>query len=126
MLGAYLLRNPGARIATLIPFGIFTRIMAVPAWFFLLVWIGIQIISQVGESHAGQDTGGVAYLAHIGGFVAGMGLIFFLRTQTGLKRRRSPSPFQPFVFQFFSFSAFRSRRRPIDHIPHLPREGRTA
>ena len=78
VLGAYLLRNPGARIATLMPFGIFTRIMAVPAWFFLLVWIGIQIISQLGESHAaGQETGGVAYLAHIGGFVAGMGLIFF-------------------------------------------------
>jgi membrane associated rhomboid family serine protease len=78
VLGAYFLRNPSARITTLIPFGIFTRIMAVPAWFFLLVWIGFQVISQIATSSAeGHSHGGVAYLAHIGGFIAGMGLIFF-------------------------------------------------
>jgi membrane associated rhomboid family serine protease len=78
VLGAYFLRNPRARITTLIPFGIFTRIMAVPAWFFLLFWIGFQVLSQIAESSAsGQETGGVAYFAHIGGFIAGMGLIFF-------------------------------------------------
>lgn len=78
VLGAYFLRNPRARIATLFPFGIFTRIIYVPAWFFLLFWIGLQVFSQFAVSSAhGQEKGGVAYLAHIGGFVAGMGLIFF-------------------------------------------------
>ena len=78
VLGAYFLRNPRARIATLIPLGFFTRIIAIPAWFFLLFWIGLQVFSQIAESSAnGQETGGVAYLAHIGGFIAGMGLIFF-------------------------------------------------
>jgi len=78
VLGAYFLRNPRARILTLIPFGIFTRIITVPAWFFLLFWIGLQVFWQLVESSAqGHKTGGVAYLAHIGGFIAGMGLIFF-------------------------------------------------
>ena len=45
---------------------------------FLLVWIGFQIIAQVLASRAqGDDGGGVAYVAHIGGFIAGMGLIVF-------------------------------------------------
>ena len=78
VLGAYFLRNPRARIMTLLPLGIFMRIFTVPAWFFLLFWIGIQVYSQILEASAhGEQTGGIAYLAHIGGFIAGMGLIFF-------------------------------------------------
>jgi len=84
VLGAYFLRTPRARIVTLIPFGIFTRIIAVPAWVFLLFWIGFQVFSQI-ASASGDETGGVAYLAHIGGFIAGMGLIFVF------ERPRDPS-----------------------------------
>jgi membrane associated rhomboid family serine protease len=78
VLGAYFLRSPRARILTLIPLGFFTRIIPIPAWFFLLFWIGLQAYSQIVEANAGgPEHGGVAYLAHIGGFIAGMGLIFF-------------------------------------------------
>lgn len=75
VLGAYLLKHPQARVRTLIPLGILTRIVDLPAWVFLLIWMGLQVLLQAG-SRAGQG-GGVAYLAHIGGFVAGMGLIVF-------------------------------------------------
>jgi len=78
ILGAYLLRNPHARITTLIPITIIVRIIPIPAWFFLLVWIGIQVLSQIAASSSKvHQAGGVAYLAHIGGFIAGMGLIYF-------------------------------------------------
>ena len=75
VLGAYLLKHPRANVRTLIPLGFFTRIIDLPAWVFLLIWMGLQILMQAGTraSHGG----GVAYLAHIGGFVAGMGLIVF-------------------------------------------------
>ncbi len=75
VLGAYLLKHPHARVRTLIPLGFFSRIVDLPAWVFLLIWMGMQILMQAG-SRAGHG-GGVAYLAHIGGFVAGMGLIVF-------------------------------------------------
>ncbi|MCE9611882.1 MAG: rhomboid family intramembrane serine protease [Chthoniobacter sp.] len=75
VLGAYLLKHPRAAVRTLIPLGFFTRIMDVPAWFFLLIWMGMQVLLQAGSR--GGHGGGVAYLAHIGGFVAGMGLIVF-------------------------------------------------
>ena len=75
VLGAYLLKHPGANVRTLIPLGFFTRIIDLPAWVFLLIWMGLQVLMQAG-SRAGHG-GGVAYLAHIGGFVAGLGLIVF-------------------------------------------------
>src|SRR5258705_9379067 len=68
VLGAYLLHHPHARVLTLIPFGIFTRLMEIPAWIFLLIWIGFQVVSQLlAASVHGVEGGGVAYAAHIGG-----------------------------------------------------------
>jgi len=80
VLGAYLVLHPAARITTFVPLGVFMRLMEIPAWVFLAVWIGVQILSQAASGAAGQHTGGgVAYLAHIGGFFAGMILIFFFK-----------------------------------------------
>jgi len=75
VLGAYLLLHPDASITTLTPYFYCIRL---PAWFFLIVWIGMEILYQIGSSgrHSG---GGVAYLAHIGGFLAGLILIFFFK-----------------------------------------------
>jgi len=87
VLGAYLLQHPTARVLTLVPLGIFTRLMEIPAWIFLLLWIGLQILSQVALTSAhGVQTSGVAYAAHIGGFISGMGLIVFF--ERGRRRRR--------------------------------------
>ncbi len=72
VLGAYLLLFPRARVLVLIPLGAFSRIVYVPAMFVLGFWFVLQLISTA-LSDAGQ--GGVAFGAHIGGFVAGMILI---------------------------------------------------
>jgi membrane associated rhomboid family serine protease len=77
VLGAYLILYPRARIMTLAPLLVFVRIFAVPAWVFLLVWIGLQGFARA-MTPAGQAAG-VAYLAHLGGFASGLGLIFFFR-----------------------------------------------
>ncbi len=72
VLGAYLLLFPRAHVLVLIPLGAFSRIVYVPAMFVLGFWFVLQLISTA-LSDAGQ--GGVAFGAHIGGFVAGMILI---------------------------------------------------
>lgn len=77
VLGAYLIEHPRAPIRTLIPLGLFTRIIDVPAFVFLFLWIGMQVFSQA--MIAGRSGGGVAYLAHIAGFAAGAALIFVFR-----------------------------------------------
>jgi len=77
VLGAYLLKFPKATVRTLVFFG-FTTIINIPAFLFLLIWIGMQLYLQT-ASHASHQTGGVAYMAHIGGFVAGCILIFIFQ-----------------------------------------------
>ena len=78
VLGAYLILFPRARVKTLVPLGIFLTIIHLPAWVLLLFWIAIQFLH---EALAPTDIsgGGVAYAAHIGGFIAGMALIPFFR-----------------------------------------------
>jgi membrane associated rhomboid family serine protease len=69
VLGAYLMLFPRATVRVLMfPFGIF----GVPALIVLGVWFGMQLLNGFGSSGAG---GGVAFWAHVGGFVAGMALI---------------------------------------------------
>lgn len=72
VLGAYLILFPRAKVLTLVPFGFYFQIIKVPAIFVLGLWILVQIISGAVSGSAG---GGVAWFAHIGGFVAGMILI---------------------------------------------------
>ena len=72
VLGAYLLLFPRAHVLVLIPLGMFTRLIHLPAMFVLGFWFVLQLINTA-LSDAGQ--GGVAWGAHIGGFVAGMVLI---------------------------------------------------
>ena len=85
VLGAYLVKHPGAGIRTLIPLGIFSSVIEVPAFVFLLIWIGIQFLAETATR--GHQGGGVAYLAHIGGFLAGAVLIFFFQNKEGSRSR---------------------------------------
>jgi membrane associated rhomboid family serine protease len=77
VLGAYLILFPHARVMTLIPIFIFITVRELPAIFILGFWFVLQLFSGVGSLGVrdAQDMGGVAYFAHIGGFVAGMILI---------------------------------------------------
>ena len=79
VMGAYFVMFPHARVMTLIPLGILTQIIAVPAPFFLGLWFLMQLFSATGTS---SDGAGVAFWAHVGGFVVGTGATWLLqRTQ---------------------------------------------
>ena len=86
VLGAYLLLYPRARVLVLIPLGFFTRLMYIPAAFVLGFWFILQLLS--GSLSGAQDGGGVAFWAHIGGFIAGMLLV-------GMFKRRVVRFFNP-------------------------------
>jgi membrane associated rhomboid family serine protease len=76
VMGAYLIKFPRARIVTLIPIFFFFTTMEIPAALLLLFWFGMQFLSGIGSlTETDYSGGGVAFFAHIGGFVAGMLLI---------------------------------------------------
>ena len=91
VLGAYVITFPQARILTLLPLGIFIRTFYLPAWTFLGIWIGFQFLKQaaISGSHNHQQSGGVAFMAHIAGFLAGMIFIFFFRRNDWRRQRSS-------------------------------------
>ena len=73
VMGAYLILFPRVRVFTMIPLGFFLTSVALPAWVMLLYWAFLQFVG--GISAIGAEGGGVAFWAHVGGFVAGVGLI---------------------------------------------------
>jgi len=73
VLGAYILLHPQATVRTLIVLGFFITIVRVPALIVLGIWFVMQFISAAAMPTA---EGGVAFWAHVGGFVAGMVLVF--------------------------------------------------
>jgi membrane associated rhomboid family serine protease len=83
-MGAYLVLYPRARVATAFWFIIFVRMIHLPAFVMLGLWFGFQLFATMLQPPGA--TGGVAFWAHIAGFVAGVLLIPLFR------RRRRPSP----------------------------------
>ena len=83
VLGAYLFLFPHASVLTLITFGFFIRFVQVPAVIVLGFWIVVQVLygllSYGAAAKGTADGGGVAWFAHIGGFVAGLMLLFLFR-----------------------------------------------
>jgi membrane associated rhomboid family serine protease len=81
VLGAYLVMFPRNRVRTILPLGFIWTIVELPAVLVLGFWIVIQIASQYTAMSSARHTnqGGVAYMAHIGGFVSGLILCFFFR-----------------------------------------------
>jgi membrane associated rhomboid family serine protease len=70
VMGGYLVLYPRVKVYTFIWLGIFSTTYALPAWVMLLYWIGLQLLGGFG---AGE--GGVAFWAHVGGFLAGVLLV---------------------------------------------------
>jgi len=85
VLGAYLLLYPHARVLVGIPLGFYLHTVRMPAGIVLLMWFALQFLSNMA---APPGTGGVAFRAHIGGFVAGVVLV-------GLFKRRGFRLFNP-------------------------------
>jgi membrane associated rhomboid family serine protease len=79
VLGAYLLLFPYATVLTLVTFGFFWRFIHLPALVVLGLWIVFQFLSGYLSLGAAGAEGGVAFFAHIGGFLVGMALLFVLR-----------------------------------------------
>ena len=83
VLGAYLINHPKAKVLVLIPFGFFSQLIKIRALYVLGFWFILQFISS---------GGGVAYAAHIGGFVSGMILILFFNKKTKRKIKVQKGP----------------------------------
>jgi len=82
VLGGYILLHPSRRVTVIL----FRFLTDVPAWVAIGIWFAFQLISGLGMLGGGSQTGGVAYAAHVGGFVAGLVLIkFFDRGHAGTR-----------------------------------------
>jgi membrane associated rhomboid family serine protease len=88
VMGAYLVKFPRSRIVTLVFVLFFLTTIEVPASLILIYWFVLQFFSGVGSiasSHLSE--GGVAWFAHVGGFLAGILLVFALRPRERFRRR---------------------------------------
>ncbi len=89
VLGAYLINHPNARVLVLIPFGFFSQLIKIKALYVLGFWFVLQFINSAMMSSQG---GGVAYAAHIGGFVSGVVLILFFNKRMKRKTKVIKGP----------------------------------
>jgi membrane associated rhomboid family serine protease len=83
ILGAYLVNYPNAKVLVLIPFGFFSQLIKIKALYVLGFWFILQFISS---------GGGVAYAAHIGGFISGIILILFFNKTIRKKNKINKGP----------------------------------
>jgi membrane associated rhomboid family serine protease len=74
VMGAYLVLFPRVRVFTMVPLGFFITSIALPAWLMLVYWAFLQFAGGL-TSIAAEQTGGVAFWAHLGGFVGGVVLV---------------------------------------------------
>lgn len=74
VMGAYLVLFPRIRVFTIVPLGFFITQMALPAWVMLIYWAFLQVAGGL-TSIVDKEGGGVAFWAHLGGFVAGVVLV---------------------------------------------------
>jgi len=92
VMGAYLILYPRVRVFCVVPLGFFLTSIALPAWTMLLYWFLIQFVSGVFGGDG--EGGGVAFWAHVGGFVAGVVLVKVFARSDQVEARRA-QPWQP-------------------------------
>jgi membrane associated rhomboid family serine protease len=89
VMGAYMIKFPRARVLTLVFIFIFITTLEIPAPIMLAYWFVIQLFSGLGSISAHMSQGGVAFFAHVAGFISGIVLIKVLGTRERYDRRRS-------------------------------------
>jgi membrane associated rhomboid family serine protease len=89
VMGAYLVLYPRVRVYAMIPIGFFFTSVALPAWTMLLYWIALQFLGGFTGLLAEEGRGGVAFWAHVGGFVAGLVLIKLFARPADVQAHRS-------------------------------------
>ncbi|MPY88686.1 MAG: rhomboid family intramembrane serine protease [Luteitalea sp.] len=87
VMGAYLVLYPRVRVFTMVPLGFFLTSLALPAWVMLLYWALLQFLG--GFTRIGGEGGGVAFWAHVGGFLAGLILVKLFARPDYLAAHRS-------------------------------------
>ena len=90
VLGGYLLLYPRARVVTLVILIVFVTLIELPAVVVLVLWIAQQVVFSALDFGTGGEEGGVAYFAHIGGFVFGLLVIRLLAKPKDLR----PAPYR--------------------------------
>jgi len=85
VLGAYFFLYPRARILTFVPIFIFFYLVEIPAYFFIGFWFVMQFLQGTAQHLAsgGAAEGGVAWWAHVGGFLTGVLLLYFFKQGKG-------------------------------------------
>ena len=94
VMGAYLVLYPRVRVFTLVPLGFFLTTIALPAWAMLGYWIVLQFLGALPGLAGAQAEAGVAFWAHIGGFVVGAATIKLFASPAYLASRRQ-NPWAP-------------------------------
>ncbi len=89
VLGGYFVLYPGGRIGTVLPTPIILRRVEVPAIVYLLIWFGLQLYFGISSGASGPLRGGVAWWAHVGGFLFGIAAAPLVANP--VKLRRSPA-----------------------------------
>lgn len=92
VLSGYVLLYPRARIITLVPMLFILTTAELPAFVFIFVWFGIQLLSGLSQLSMVEHTGGVAFWAHVGGFVAGLLLVKLLEPSIASRWEHHPAP----------------------------------
>ncbi len=85
VMGGYLLLYPRVRVHTLFVLFVFVQVVPIPAWLVLVQWFGLQLLS--GVTSPASDAG-VAFWAHVGGFVAGAVLVKLFARKTLVEAKR--------------------------------------
>jgi membrane associated rhomboid family serine protease len=81
VLGSYMLLHPTAKVLTAVIFIFFIRLIYLPAWILLGFWLFLQLLQGTASIGMQASGGGVAWFAHIGGFVAGFIVSFFVQAR---------------------------------------------
>ena len=114
VMGGYLLLFPKAKVDILIFFVVFIRILPIPAWIVLGLWFGLQFFNGVTVD---SSQGGVAYWAHVGGFLAGFALTLPVWLRRGAARfwdRTDGHPPHP-------EAEYKFVRSSVPQVPRRPR-----
>lgn len=90
VLGAYFILYPRGRILTVLPIFFYLMRVEIPAAIYLLVWFGVQLYAGIAAGSHGAIAGGVAWWAHVGGFLFGMLIGPMLARRKPRRRARQP------------------------------------
>jgi len=88
VLGAYFVLYPRGRILTILPVFVFIQFVEIPAVFYLLIWFAVQLYAGISSGAQGPLVGGVAWWAHVGGFLFGIATAPILTPQRVMARPR--------------------------------------